>query len=440
MPWGQGETPLKEILQVMKRRKFKFPRWCRQADTGACGPQGQAQPWTPPLGFGTGDAVASQVSAAEIADIRVTGEFGFSSLGLGDRDAIFHVEGRSGRFLVRRGRPPPELRGLRKPGVIDGSLWTLLAHTRSGSVIRPTKPGKPAAATEHIEVYRPHTNTWEVFAAAGSRPGVKIVGNWLLMIAREVARAGRAPEIIGVWLALEGEPLGGRPVSGFLFDTSDLYCPGVLFAMDLDTGTTLRLDTNQGDSEPLIVQDGFPVLPHHRPDPARADKGQRARNPGTARQGRRTPRRPLGVLRPVKPKPDQVQPGNHQARSYETEILGLWNQWLTGGSRIYFPPQGLLLGYFSAVFSSTFLATFDSAPGARAAQVSYPLVGASALPWGIHEQIEKSQPCLLQDQCPTAISPERHARFAQFADGSFRARSVLPIRTAATVPTESGCG
>ena len=25
MPWGQGETPLKEILQVMKKRKYKFP-------------------------------------------------------------------------------------------------------------------------------------------------------------------------------------------------------------------------------------------------------------------------------------------------------------------------------------------------------------------------------------------------------------------------------
>ncbi|MCL5745465.1 MAG: sugar phosphate isomerase/epimerase, partial [Acidobacteria bacterium] len=25
MPWGQGETPLKEVLQVMKQRKYKFP-------------------------------------------------------------------------------------------------------------------------------------------------------------------------------------------------------------------------------------------------------------------------------------------------------------------------------------------------------------------------------------------------------------------------------
>jgi sugar phosphate isomerase/epimerase len=25
MPWGQGETPLKEILQLMKRNKYKFP-------------------------------------------------------------------------------------------------------------------------------------------------------------------------------------------------------------------------------------------------------------------------------------------------------------------------------------------------------------------------------------------------------------------------------
>ena len=25
MPWGQGETPLKEVLQVMKKRKYKFP-------------------------------------------------------------------------------------------------------------------------------------------------------------------------------------------------------------------------------------------------------------------------------------------------------------------------------------------------------------------------------------------------------------------------------
>jgi sugar phosphate isomerase/epimerase len=25
MPWGQGETPLKEVLQLMKRNKYKFP-------------------------------------------------------------------------------------------------------------------------------------------------------------------------------------------------------------------------------------------------------------------------------------------------------------------------------------------------------------------------------------------------------------------------------
>jgi sugar phosphate isomerase/epimerase len=25
MPWGQGETPLKEILQLMKQKKYKFP-------------------------------------------------------------------------------------------------------------------------------------------------------------------------------------------------------------------------------------------------------------------------------------------------------------------------------------------------------------------------------------------------------------------------------
>jgi sugar phosphate isomerase/epimerase len=25
MPWGQGETPLKEILQLMKKQKYKFP-------------------------------------------------------------------------------------------------------------------------------------------------------------------------------------------------------------------------------------------------------------------------------------------------------------------------------------------------------------------------------------------------------------------------------
>jgi hypothetical protein len=25
MPWGQGETPLADILQLMKRNKYKFP-------------------------------------------------------------------------------------------------------------------------------------------------------------------------------------------------------------------------------------------------------------------------------------------------------------------------------------------------------------------------------------------------------------------------------
>jgi sugar phosphate isomerase/epimerase len=25
MPWGQGETPLKAILQTMKKQKYKFP-------------------------------------------------------------------------------------------------------------------------------------------------------------------------------------------------------------------------------------------------------------------------------------------------------------------------------------------------------------------------------------------------------------------------------
>ena len=25
MPWGEGETPLKEILQTMKKNKYRFP-------------------------------------------------------------------------------------------------------------------------------------------------------------------------------------------------------------------------------------------------------------------------------------------------------------------------------------------------------------------------------------------------------------------------------
>ena len=25
MPWGQGDTPLKEILVMMKKQKYKFP-------------------------------------------------------------------------------------------------------------------------------------------------------------------------------------------------------------------------------------------------------------------------------------------------------------------------------------------------------------------------------------------------------------------------------
>jgi sugar phosphate isomerase/epimerase len=25
MPWGQGETPLKEVLQTMKKNQYKFP-------------------------------------------------------------------------------------------------------------------------------------------------------------------------------------------------------------------------------------------------------------------------------------------------------------------------------------------------------------------------------------------------------------------------------
>jgi hypothetical protein len=25
MPWGQGETPLRDILQLMKREKYTFP-------------------------------------------------------------------------------------------------------------------------------------------------------------------------------------------------------------------------------------------------------------------------------------------------------------------------------------------------------------------------------------------------------------------------------
>jgi len=25
MPWGEGDTPLKEVLQMMKKEKYKFP-------------------------------------------------------------------------------------------------------------------------------------------------------------------------------------------------------------------------------------------------------------------------------------------------------------------------------------------------------------------------------------------------------------------------------
>lgn len=199
-------------------------------------------------------------SGAAISQVRIHGEFGFPGSGMGDSDLelITHA---AGRWVVQQ--VPIDL-----PVISDlpaeSSTWRLLARTDEATVIRlqPTPRKLPPAALRApgvptLRIYRASTKKWQPLDGVGSDPRLRLIGQWLLMITGDEKR-GRVtnPGSAELRQPPEGrwhDERVKRPVTAGRFLHEEAYYPGLLVIMDTRTGKSWRINSDQGDSEPLLA-------------------------------------------------------------------------------------------------------------------------------------------------------------------------------------------
>ena len=210
---------------------------------------------------GTGALALRPAGASAISGVRIQGAFGFPGSGLGDSDLEF-VTYAEGRWVIRRfpiDLPPyPDLPA-------ESSFWRLLARSAEATVIRlqPTPNKLPPAALRAptvpvLRLYRSTTKKWEALDnLAGPDPRIRLIGQWLLMISGDEKRGRTASPGTTAQRQAPSERWHDekirRPVTAGRFMHEDAYYAGLLVIMDTRTGKTWRIQTNQGDSEPLLV-------------------------------------------------------------------------------------------------------------------------------------------------------------------------------------------
>ena len=209
----------------------------------------------------TGTLVARPTPATAISSIRIHGEFGFPGSGIGDSDTDYLTYTSAGWVIRRLPIELPPLVGL--PSEV--SLWQLLARSEEATIIKLVSPDHhpaPAAlrapGVPAIRMYRASTKKWEPLEMAGPDPRIRLIGQWLLMITGEDKNGRTEP----LGKAEQRQPPEGRsheerfrrPQTIGRFKHEHAFYPGALIAMDLRTGKTWRVQTNQSDSEPLLVE------------------------------------------------------------------------------------------------------------------------------------------------------------------------------------------
>ena len=209
----------------------------------------------------TGTLVPRPTPATAISSVRIHGEFGFPGSGMGDSDTGLPAYTAGGWVLNNMPIELPPLIGL--PSEI--SLWQLLARSDEATIIKLMSPDHhpaPAAlrapGVPAIRMYRASTKKWEPLEIAGSDPRIRLLGRWLLMITGEEKNGRMEP----LGKAEQRQPPAGRwhderlrrPQTIGRFKHEHAFYPGALIAMDLRTGKTWRIQTNQSDSEPLLVE------------------------------------------------------------------------------------------------------------------------------------------------------------------------------------------
>lgn len=196
-----------------------------------------------------------------LSGVRIHGEFGFAVIGMGHSDAAM-LRHESGQWVSQL-QPidlPPLLGQPSEP-----SEWQLLARGDEATVIklltsdrRPAPAALRAPGAPALRLYRASTKKWEPLEVAGPDPRIRLIGQWLLMAAGE-ERKGRT------------EPLGKaehrqlpdegrlhperlrRPDTTGRFNSEKTFYPGTLVVLDLRAGKSWRIQTDQSDSEPLLV-------------------------------------------------------------------------------------------------------------------------------------------------------------------------------------------
>lgn len=200
------------------------------------------------------------IQGSDFATLRVQGQFGFESGDLAD------VISEGGGWSVNTpvGRKPIEIPPMANlPSERLG--WKLRVRGRDATLLElgtaPTARSAGlyarVAAKGSFWLYRSNTQKWEAFPFVGQYPLIRHVNTWIMGIVGESAN-GRSSPGSEHWRKsnLRGRA-PSRPDTAQAIHHGEYYYPGKLFLYNTESGIYMAVETGEGDSEPLLVQDNL---------------------------------------------------------------------------------------------------------------------------------------------------------------------------------------
>jgi hypothetical protein len=123
------------------------------------------------------------------------------------------------------------------------------AHVAVVSSSREQTPNDSGVGFRIDHVYVKATRTWQTVKVPGAASWARGLGNWLAYVVAEPFHGVESP---GKQARMAHGLAVGHSVDE-IFEDADAYFPGTLFLYNTLSGSSVRVETGQGDSEPLWV-------------------------------------------------------------------------------------------------------------------------------------------------------------------------------------------
>jgi hypothetical protein len=195
------------------------------------------------------------IAPADIEGIVVNGQAGVA--GLAANEYVDFAMDRDGKIMRRFAGGDVVYLGYQVPEVLRSGLDLpyISVMVNNSDVLVVGIIGKGAVGATKLIALRKSDRTWHLVPSLqGDRPVPRSVGHYLAIPERHLKSAAFPESAGGVeWRKARGE-MG--PSIAEQFRDSDLVYPGKLHLYDLDSEKVYTIDTKQGDSEVLLVEDG----------------------------------------------------------------------------------------------------------------------------------------------------------------------------------------